>query len=59
MKNISVKVDILYDQVDWLNLFEEELIQVQKDLNFYNNILEEFTARDIVLLELNSKSDIT
>ncbi len=29
------------------------------DLNFYNDILEEFTAEDIVSLELDSKGNTT
>ncbi len=44
--------------MDWLNLLEEELIQVQENLSFYNNILEEFITEDIVLLRLNSRNDI-
>ena len=34
-------------------------MQVQKDLNFYDNILEEFTAEDIVSLGLDSRGDTT
>ncbi len=40
-------------------MLEEELIQVQEDLSFYNNILGEFTAKNIILLELDSKGDTT
>jgi len=40
-------------------LFEEELTQVQEDLNFYNDILEEFMVKDIVLLGLDFRGDIT
>ncbi len=45
--------------MDWLNSLEEELTQVQKDLNFYNNILEKFTAEDIISLGLDSRGDTT
>ncbi len=45
--------------MDWLNSLEEKLTQVQKDLSFYNNILEEFMAEDIVSLELDFKDDTT
>ena len=47
----------LCDQVDWLNSLEEELTQVEEDLSFYNNILGEFMTEDIILLELDSRSD--
>ncbi len=59
MKNISVEVKISHDQIDWLNSLEEELMQIQEDLSFYNNILGEFMVKDIILLELNSMDDIT
>ena len=49
---------ISHDQVNWFNSLEEELTQVQKDLNFYDNILEEFTTEDIVSLELDFRGDI-
>ena len=58
LENTSVKAEISYDQVDWLNSLEEKLTQVQKDLNFYNNILKEFMAEDIVSLGLDSRGDI-
>ena len=45
--------------MDWLNSLEEELIQVQEDLSFYNDILGEFTAEDIVSLGLDSRGDTT
>ncbi len=47
------------DQVDWMSSLEEKLTQVQEDLSFYDNILGEFTAEDIISLGLNSRSDIT
>jgi len=59
LENIPIEAEISRDQVDWLNLLEEELTQVQEDLSFYDNILGEFTAEDIVSLELDSKSDTT
>jgi len=59
LENTSVKAEISRDQVDWFSSLEEELIQVQKDLNFYDNILGEFTAKDIILLGLDSKGDTT
>ncbi len=43
----------------WLNSLKEKLTQVQENLSFYDNILKEFTAEDIVSLRLNSRSDIT
>ena len=45
--------------MNWFSSLEEELTQVQEDLNFYDNILGEFTAEDIVSLELNSRDDTT
>ncbi len=42
-----------------MNLLEEELIQVQEDLSFYNEILGEFMVKDIILLGLDSRGDIT
>ena len=57
VKNTSIEAEISRDQVDWLNSLKEELTQVQKDLNFYNNILEEFTVKDIISLELDSRGD--
>ena len=57
LKNIPVKVKISRDQVDWFNSLKEELIQIQENLSFYNNILREFTAKDIVSLGLDSRSD--
>ncbi len=59
LENTFIKVEISCDQVDWLNLLKKELIQVQKDLSFYNNILEEFMTEDIISLKLNSRDDIT
>ncbi len=59
LENTLVKVKISCDQVDWLNSLKEKLTQVQKDLSFYNNILEEFMAEDIVSLGLNSRGDTT
>ena len=58
MKNIHIEVEISRDQVDWLNLLKEKLTQVNKDLNFYNNILREFIAKDIVSLGLDSRGNI-
>ena len=57
LENTSVEAEISRDQEDWFNSFEEELTQVQKDLNFYDNILGEFTAKDIVSLRLDSRGD--
>ena len=57
MKNTFIEAEILRNQVDWLSSLEEKLIQVQEDLSFYNNILGEFTAKDIVSLELNSRGN--
>jgi len=59
LKNTPIEAETLRDQVDWFNSLEEELIQVQEDLNFYNNILGKFTAKDIVLLGLDSRGDTT
>ena len=50
---------ISYNQEDWFNSLEEELIQVEEDLSFYNNILEEFTAKDIISLGLDFRDDTT
>ena len=58
LENTPVEAEISRDQKDWFNSLEEELTQVQEDLNFYDNILEEFTE-DIVSLGLDSKGDIT
>jgi len=57
LKNTFIEAEILRNQVDWLSSLEEKLIQVQEDLSFYNNILGEFTAKDIVSLELNSRGN--
>src|SRR6266496_1391108 len=59
LENTPVEVEISRDQEDWFNSLEEELTQVEKDLSFYNNILGEFTAEDIVSLELDSRGDTT
>src|SRR6266498_2684765 len=59
LENTSVEAEISRDQEDWFNSLEEKLTQVQKDLNFYDNILGEFMAEDIVLLGLNSRGDTT
>jgi len=59
LENTPVEAEISRDQEDWFNSLEEELIQVQEDLNFYDNILREFTAEDIVSLGLDSRGDIT
>ena len=56
MENTPVEVEISRDQEDWFNSLEEELTQVQEDLNFYDNILGEFTAENIVSLGLNSRA---
>jgi len=42
-----------------MNSLEEKLTQVQEDLSFYNNILGEFTAEDIISLGLDSRGDTT
>ncbi len=59
LENTPIEVKISRDQIDWLNSLKEKLIQVQEDLSFYNNLLEEFTAEDIVLLRLDFRSNIT
>ena len=59
LENTSTETEISCDQVNWLNLLEEELTQVQEDLSFYNNILGEFIAEDIISLGLDSRGDIT
>ncbi len=59
LENTPVEAKISCDQVDWFNSLEKELTQVQEDLNFYNNILEEFMAKDIILLGLDSRGDTT
>ncbi len=58
LKNILVETDISHDQVDWLNLLEKELSQIYEDLSFYNNIIGDFIAEDIILLGIDSKSNI-
>ncbi len=40
-------------------MLKEELTQVQEDLNFYDKILGEFTAEDIVSLGLDFRDDTT
>jgi len=57
LENTPVEVEILCDQVDWMNSLEEKLIQVQDDLSFYNNILGEFTAEDIISLGLDFRGN--
>ena len=57
LENTPIEAKISRNQEDWFNSLEEELTQVQEDLNFYDNILGEFTAEDIVSLELDSRSD--
>src|SRR6266508_2017296 len=59
LENTPVEAEISRDQEDWFNSLEEKLIQVQENLNFYDNILGEFTAEDIVSLGLDSKGNIT
>src|SRR6266511_1199947 len=59
LENTPVEAEISRDQKDWLNSLEEELTQVQEDLNFYDNILGEFTAEDIISLGLDSRGDTT
>src|SRR6266540_2002872 len=59
LENIPVEAEISRDQEDWFNSLEEELIQVQEDLNFYDNILREFTAKNIISLGLDSRDDTT
>src|SRR6266540_4859475 len=57
LENTPVEAKISRDQVDWFSLLEEELTQVQEDLNFYDNILEKFTAKDIISLGLDFRGD--
>src|SRR6266540_4482782 len=59
LENTHIEADISRDQEDWFNSLEEELTQVQEDLNFYDNILGEFMAEDIVSLGLDSRDDTT
>ena len=59
LEDILVKAETSRDQGDWFNSLEKELIQVQENLNFYDNILGEFTAEDIVSLGLDSRGDTT
>src|SRR6266496_5617306 len=59
LENTPVEAEISHDQEDWFNSLEEELTQVQENLNFYDNILEKFTAEDIVSLGLNSRGNTT
>ena len=59
LENTPVKAKISRDQVDWFSSLEEELTQVQKDLNFYDNILEEFMVKDIISLGLDSRGNTT
>ncbi len=59
LENTPIEAEISCNQKDWFNSLEEELTQVQKDLNFYDNILGEFTAEDIVSLGLDSRGDTT
>src|SRR6266542_2220618 len=59
LENIPIEAKISRDQEDWFNSLEEELVQVQEELNFYDNILGEFTAEDIVSLGLDSRGDTT
>src|SRR6266545_1027820 len=59
LENIPVEAEISRDQEDWFSSLEEELTQVQEDLNFYDNILGEFMAEDIISLGLDSRGDIT
>src|SRR6266540_1849090 len=59
LENTPVEVEISRDQENWFNSLEEELTQVQEDLNFYDHILGEFTAEDIILLGLDSRDDTT
>jgi len=42
-----------------MSSLEKELTQVQEDLNFYNDILEEFIAKNIISLGLDFRGDIT
>src|SRR6266542_3299171 len=57
LENTPVEAEISRDQEDWFNSLEKELIQVQEDLNFYDNILGEFTTEDIISLGLDSRGD--
>src|SRR6266498_3636609 len=59
LENTFVEADTSRDQEDWFNSLEEELTQVQEDLNFYDDILGEFTAKDIISLGLDSRGDTT
>src|SRR6266540_526319 len=59
LENTSAEAKISRDQEDWFNSLEKELTQVQENLNFYDNILEEFTVEDIVSLGLDSRGDTT
>src|SRR6266542_4051374 len=59
LENTPVEADISRDQEDWFNSLKEELTQVQKDLNFYDNILGEFMVEDIVSLGLSSRGNTT
>ena len=59
LENTFVEVETSCDQEDQFNSLEEELIQVQENLNFYDNILEKFTAKVIILLGLDSRGDTT
>ena len=59
LENTPIKAEISRDQVDWFSSLKEKLTQVQEDLNFYDNILEEFMAEDIVSLGLDSRGDTT
>ena len=59
MENTSFEADTSRDQEDWFNSLEEELTQIHEDLNFYDSILGEFTAEDIVSLGLDSRGDTT
>ncbi len=59
LENTPIEAEISRDQEDQFNSLEEELTQVQDDLNFYDNILGEFTAEDIVSLELDSRGNTT
>src|SRR6266540_6133847 len=59
LENTPVEAEISHDQEDWFNSLKEELIQVQEDLNFYDNILGKFTVEDIVSLGLDFRGDTT
>ena len=56
LENTPVKAEVSRDQEDWFNSLEEKLMQVYENLNFYDNILGEFTAEDIVSLGLDSRA---